>query len=242
MKIDYTKKLADIETSIADVRVKLSKLDAKRDELALPYAEGDAKARKAIERLAADEIALHGEIKLLGSAHSQLREKKAASDRKDAEAAWAKKCGEAQATADKLRALDVEIDADMCRVAEKLRARRDLISQLKLTRILPVEHTNRLQDKQAPSAAAHAAGLNEFMSMDFVSAGHRIPLGERYGAILKSVRRPMPATLTVVERAEPPKPTPVEVPTGGRPGETLLEALPRLHAEARREMAKRGST
>jgi hypothetical protein len=159
------------------LRQRLAELAGRRRANAVAALE-DQQALQAAMASDAEAVRVQSELTLLEDARSELEQQQ----RAEAEAAAQRQRDQRQAEAKQLvgeiMSLNQVIDQQFLVVRQQLQHRSDLLRQLNATRILSEPFIQRLMGKYPVTAAARAAGLDRFTSLEYVAPPHIQPLVE----------------------------------------------------------------
>jgi hypothetical protein len=168
----YELKIAELNKRSADISAQLITLDDKYKESAIEAAEGNKAAAKTLEEIEAEVNGLRREQRTITAAVEQVRALQKAKEDESSAKERERRVTEARATAAAILALDCEIDDGMRRLREALERRSHLLGRLSATNVLQAKVIMQFMRRAAPTAAARAAGLSNFLGLDHVAPAH----------------------------------------------------------------------
>lgn len=183
--MDYAAKIAGLRQQAADIDARLAELADKRRTFALGVMENNRASVKAVEELDAetDQLRKKHRTCLDASEHAERlqRDEQAEIARKDR----LRRTTMARELSQGVLTLNVELDEDLKKLSEKFEHRAGLIKQLSATRTVASTTILRLLQKFSPTAAARAAGLHQFLSLEPVAPPHVMSLAKGTSGLLR---------------------------------------------------------
>ena len=171
-------RIAELRKRAEQVASQITTLADRRKEFAYAAAEGDAKARKAIQDADYERDALLKEQTTVADA-IEIGEALEKQQQLDAAAKQERERNErAYKAARAVAALNLECDCELVRTRELLERRAALLQELAACGEREAAIAVRLQNKSGPTAAAQKAGLSRFLNMEMTPNASVRPLAD----------------------------------------------------------------
>jgi hypothetical protein len=168
---DYAARADLLRQRLAEIEDKLALLIERRKAFALDAVSQDKPALIAIEKIDTEAAALRRERDTASDAIEHLerlqREQLTEKERRERE----RREAEARKLADAVLAQNAEIDTAFGKLRQLFEQRAVLLRQLGNTQTIPSTLILRMFQRFAPTCAARKAGLQDFLSLEFVPVG-----------------------------------------------------------------------
>jgi hypothetical protein len=188
----FADKLAQIERRGAAIRERLLQLGSLKRQHAVAATDSDQRALAAIMEVDAECNRLNSEQLVLDDAKAELEQQQCAEAEAEAQRQRDQRQGEAKQLVGEIMAVNQVIDQQLIVARQQLQRRADLLRQLNATRILAESYVQRLAQKYPVTAAARAAGLDKFVSLEYVAPPHIQPLVESNRGLTANGMAPEP--------------------------------------------------
>jgi hypothetical protein len=185
--MEFATVILDLKAKLAATTERIAMLGERRRPHALGAVTGDAKSKKAIEKIDADAIAARNEAETLIVAIEEAERRRAehkvqiaAEDRRRREA-------ETRATCAAILEADLEFDEAAERLGQSLVRREKLVRKLAGLGVVYPGVVNALRRKQNINAALVHAGVQQFADLPLGPPNCRKPLAELDGSLTNPI-------------------------------------------------------
>jgi hypothetical protein len=205
--MDFAAVISDLKVKLTRTNERLAGLGERRRPHALGAMTGDARAKKAIEKIDADAAAARNEADTLTVAIEEAEKRKAEHEAQIAAEDRRRREAEARAICAAILETDREFDQTAERLYQSLIEREELIRKLASLGVVYPGVINALRRKLNINAALVHAGLHKFADIHLGPPNFRRPLAE----LDASLRSPI---MTKAEAGDDPASVPTAGPTG----------------------------
>lgn len=176
--MNFAAVISGLKARVATTNERLAKLAERRRPYALDAVIGDAKAKRAIEKIDADADAARNEAETLTVAIEEAEKRRAEYEARLVSEVRRRREAGARSVCAAILEADREFDEAAKRLCQSLASRQELVRKVAALDVIYPGVVNALRRKQHINAALAYAGLQQFADMPLGPPNCRKPLAE----------------------------------------------------------------